>query len=71
MITQPIIDSWFTYQTPKDDEHKLAFEAVRNAAKTLAETVVQYTPSGVDQDIVVMKVREVMVLAHADIVRGG
>ena len=70
MITEAMIDHWFTYHTPSDDMQP-RFLAVRSAARILAIEIVRNTPESADQEAAIRKVREAVATANAAIACKG
>ena len=70
MITLAELDNWFTYHAPTDDD-KVAYEAIRNAGKLLASTILVNTPASADQSAAIRKVREAVMTANAAIACKG
>lgn len=70
MINRAMLDNWFTYHPPKDQDLK-KFEAIRNAGMNLAEIIVENTPPSADQTAAVRKVREAVMTANAAIACQG
>lgn len=66
MITQVDIDNWFTYHSPTANQIP-KYEEIRNAAKQLAEVIIENTPSSADQTAAIRKVREAVMTANAAI----
>jgi hypothetical protein len=64
-ITQGDLDLWFTYHAPKpwlgDIE---AYQAIREAAKKLAEVILEHTPQVPDQTVAIRRVREAVMIAN-------
>lgn len=65
-MTIPEIENVFSYHAPKGDQPE-RYEAIRNAAKLLAITIVQNTPKSADQTAAIRKVREAVMTANASI----
>lgn len=64
------IENWFTYHTPNDTQ-QMSYKAIREAAKTLAQVIVNNTPPSADQSAAIRKVREAVHAANASIACGG
>lgn len=64
------VDHVFTYHAPSPDqlEH---YTAIRDAAKRLARTILEHTPSSADQSAAIRHVREAVMTANAAIALGG
>lgn len=69
-ISPQDLDNWFTYHSPTDDQLP-KYQAIRDAAKALASTIVANTPSSADQTAAVRKVREAAMTANQAIACGG
>ena len=67
---QEAIDDAFQYHPWKPDQVK-AGEAVREAAKQLYRTVIQFVPSGPDRTVALRKIREARMDANSAITHGG
>lgn len=63
------IETWFTYHAPKGDQPE-RYEALRNAGKELAKTIVECCPSSADRTAALRKVREAIMTANAAIACG-
>jgi hypothetical protein len=64
------LDVWFKYHAPTIlDVPK--FEAIRNKARELAETILMNTPPSADQTVAIRLVREAVMVANASIACGG
>lgn len=70
MITQKMLDEWFTYHKPKDDQPE-RYEKLREGAKAFAELIVELTPEGPDQSVAIRKIREAVMTANASIACEG
>ena len=62
----PEIDAAFTYHAPKGNQTQ-RYVAIREAAKSLAATIIAYTPVCADQSAAIRKVREAVMTANAAI----
>ena len=60
------LSNWFTYHTPTAEQLR-KYEAIRDAARKLAEVIVDNTPVSPDQTAAVRKVREAVMTANAAI----
>ncbi len=67
MLTQQQLDVFFTYQKPAEDQVQRMID-IRNAAKSLAALILEYTPHCGDQLIAIQRVREAVMMANAAIV---
>ncbi len=63
------LDNWFTYHAPKNDQQQ-RYQAIREAGKALATTIITLCPEGKDTDAAILKVREAVMLANASIACG-
>lgn len=66
MITQSDLDNWFTYHSPKPEQLP-KYQAIRDAARTLAGIIVDNTPASADQTAAIRKIREAVMTANASI----
>lgn len=66
MITQENIDNWFSYHSPKEGQPE-KYQAIRNQAKIMAETIIKNTPQSADQTVAIRKLRECVMVANASI----
>ena len=64
------IDNIFSYHAPEGDQPQ-RYEAIRSAAKILAQAIMDNTPTGADQTAAVRKVREAVMTANAGIALKG
>jgi hypothetical protein len=69
-ISAQDLENWFTYHSPTDEQLP-KYQAIRNAAKALASTIVANTPPSADQTAAVRKVREAAMTANQAIACGG
>lgn len=69
-ITQSQLDNWFTYHSPTADD-QVGYVAIRVAAKSLAETIVKYSPTSADQSAAIRLLREAVMTANASIACKG
>lgn len=69
-MTTEQLDNWFTYHAPQGDD-TLRYERLRDAGRTLAQTIVDNTPESADQTVAIRKVREAVMTANAAIACGG
>ena len=60
------LENLFTYHPPKGDQ-PARYEAIRSAAKHLAQVIVANTPASADQAAAIRHVREAMMTANAAI----
>ena len=65
-ITQNDLDNWFTYHSPSSEQIP-KYQMIREAAKNLAEVIVNNTPPCADQTAAVRLVREASMTANAAI----
>lgn len=70
MITQANIDNWFTYHSPTSED-QVGYLAIREAAKSLAETIIKHTPPSADQTASIRKLRESVMTANSSIACKG
>lgn len=66
MISQHDLDNWFTYHSPSPEQIP-KYQAIREAAKNLAEVILNNTPSSADQSAAIRLVREASMTANAAI----
>lgn len=66
MITPQEIENWFTYHAPKEDQPQ-RYQAIREAAKTLAYVIIENTPNSADQTAAIRKLRECVMTANQSI----
>ena len=71
MITDEVLDNWFTYHPPKSDVEISSYQKIRDAAKEFARVIVEATPMSADQTAAIRKVREAVMTANAAIACGG
>jgi hypothetical protein len=64
------IENIFSYHAPKGDQPQ-RYEAIRAAAKVLAQTIVDNCPPSADQTAAIRKVREAVMTANAGIALDG
>lgn len=64
------IDNWFTYHPPTVADVE-RYMTIRDAAKTLAHTILDNTPSSADQTASIRKLRECVMTANASIACKG
>ena len=69
MITQEDLNNWFTYHSPKGDQPE-RYVKIREAAKELAQVILENTPIGADQTAAIRKVREAVMTANQSIACG-
>jgi hypothetical protein len=69
-ITKSQIENWFTYHAPESDQIS-KYGIIRDAARNLAEVIMDNTPSSADQTDAIRKVREAVMTANAAIACGG
>ena len=62
-ITDAQLENWFTYHSPKMDQVP-KYQAIREAGKHLARTIVENCPEGEDAAGAVWKVREAVMAAN-------
>lgn len=64
------LDNIFKYHPPTPDD-TVAYEKLRNSAKSFAQAIVELVPTGADQTAAVRKVREAVMTANAGIALKG
>lgn len=65
-ITTEQLESWFTYHSATE-EQVAQYQAIRNAAKSLASAIVANCPPSADTTAAIRKVREAVMTANAAI----
>lgn len=60
----------FSYHPPTAGQPE-KYEAIRSAAKTLAQTIIDNTPVGIDRNTAIQKLRECVMMANASIALDG
>jgi hypothetical protein len=70
MIGIEEIENWFTYHSP-DETQRVAYLAIREKAKELAQIIVVNTPPSADQTAAIRKLREAVATANMAIACGG
>jgi hypothetical protein len=68
--TDNYFDSIFTYHPP-NEEQKIRYQNIREAAKIFAKVVYENTPSSPDQSVALRKIREAVMTANASIALNG
>lgn len=68
--TQEHLDNWFTYHEATVDQ-VVQYQAIRSAAKVLAEIILDKCPQCADRTDAIRKVREAVMTANASIACGG
>jgi hypothetical protein len=63
MISSNQLDNWFTYHSPTPEQLP-KYQAIREAAKHLAEVIVANAPDVADTTAAVRKVREAAMTAN-------
>lgn len=69
-ISREALDDIFKYHPPNSDD-LVAYEKLRSAAKSFADTIVELTPASPDQTAAIRKVREAVMTANAAIALKG
>lgn len=64
------LDNIFTYHPPSADD-QVAYEKLRNSAKSFAQAIVELTPKCADQSAAIRHVREAVMTANAAIALKG
>lgn len=70
MISMEEIDNWFTYHAP-DETQRIAYVAIREKAKELAQVIIINTPPSADQTAAIRALRSAVWQANAAIACGG
>lgn len=70
MSPQEKLAEIFQYHSPRPDQLP-KYEAIRSAAKYLAEVILVNTPRGSDQDVAIRKLREAVMTANSSIALDG
>lgn len=70
MITIEEIENWFTYHSPSAAD-QVAYVAIREKAKELAQVIVNNTPPSADQTAAIRKLRECVATANSAIACQG
>lgn len=65
-ITTEQLERWFTYHSPTQEQVG-QYQAIRNAAKSLASTIVANCPPSPDTTAAIRKLREAVMTANAAI----
>jgi hypothetical protein len=63
MIPEDVIQHWFTYHPPKDNQPR-AYEEIRNAGKVLARIINMHAPDGADKEFAIRLVRVAVMAAN-------
>lgn len=69
-MTNEEIANLFTYHPPRGDQGD-RYIRIREAARNLAQTIIDNTPASADQTAAIRKVREAMMTANAAIAVNG
>lgn len=69
-IQRQQLDDIFSYHAPSPEQQK-NYEAIREAAKQFAETIILNTPPSADQTVAIRKVREAVMVANASVALEG
>jgi hypothetical protein len=64
------VEIWFTYHSPTEAQ-RIAYEAIRPAARHLAHIIIDCTPPSADQTAALRLLREVVMTANAAIACEG
>jgi hypothetical protein len=64
------IENWFTYHSP-NEQQQVAYKAIREKAKEMAQVIVNNTPPSADQTAAIRKLRECVMTANAAIACQG
>jgi hypothetical protein len=62
-IDERMIENWFTYHSPGPSQTP-KYQAIRDAGKQLAMTILRNTPPSADQSDAIRKVREACMTAN-------
>lgn len=65
-VTQDDLDNWFTYHSPREGQ-QARYQAIREAAKALAETILRTSAASADQTAAIRKIREAVMTANQGI----
>jgi hypothetical protein len=71
MITQNMLDNWFTYHPPQNASDQERYELIRDTGKMFAKVVLGTTPPSADQTAAIRKIREAVATANMAIACGG
>jgi hypothetical protein len=63
------LDNWFTYHAPFGSQ-LVRYEAIRNAGRQLATTIMLHTPDSEEQQQALMLLRQTIMMANAAIACG-
>lgn len=66
---QKQLDNWFTYHSPKPTD-LIGYQAIREAGKYLATSIMLNCPPSADRTAAIRKVREAVMTANASIACG-
>lgn len=66
----PDLDHIFTYHRP-DEEARIHYDHLREAAHAFAKAILDHTPPGADQSAAIRKVREAIMTANAAVALDG
>ncbi|MCP9496678.1 MAG: hypothetical protein MSG64_19755 [Pyrinomonadaceae bacterium MAG19_C2-C3] len=69
-IQRQQLDDIFSYHAPSPEQQE-NYEAIRDAAKQFAETIILNSPPSADQTAAIRKVREAVMTANAAIALEG
>ena len=70
MISIEEIENWFTYHSP-DEAQQVAYRAIREKAKEMAQVIVNNTPPSADQTAAIRHLRTAVMTANAAIACQG
>lgn len=68
--TDQYFETVFTYHPP-NDEQKVCYQNIREAAKVFAKVVYENTPQSADQSAALRKIREAVMTANASVALNG
>ena len=71
MITKSMINNWFMYHPPENEEDIKKYQVIRDAGKKFAQVIVENTPESADQTAAIRKIREAVMTANAAIACKG
>lgn len=69
-VSKQDLDNWFKYHAPRPEQQK-KYEAIREAGKELAATILENTPPGPDQSAAIRQIREAVMTANQSIACDG
>ena len=69
-MTVDQIENWFSYHAPSSED-LVAYEKLRNAAKSFATAINEICPESADKTTAIRKVREAVMTANASVACKG